>query len=212
MIFPLAIAALSIGMATPSSMQNVVASDYFPLVAGQKRTYSDSAMSYSVIVNEVGKPEVVNDVTMIPVLTYIDGRKADEIYYRVEPDAILIVAYGEKKVPAEPRPLFKVGSGRQHWDYTGSMMFLNDRSPITMTGESRPGGKRKVLGKEVDTLIVKLDATIGISSEQSYTNHQEIVFGKGIGMVQMDETAVVAGKKRSHVIKLVSLDDGSGSL
>ena len=186
----------------------VSASDYFPLIPGFKATYDDSALHKAQVLNVVQPSLKIGDRDVCPISTYLDGQKTDTVYYSATENEIVIVAYDLKHPLANPRPVFRVGPGKVTWTYQGVTPFFKDPVSLLLTGESRPGGKKKILRETVETLLVSLDATIGDPKTGGFLVHQEMVFAKGIGMTDMVESAVVAGKKQSHHVRLIAFEPG----
>ncbi len=192
----------------PATTADPVASDYFPLSPGLRATYSDSAIKGALILHEVQPAMKVADQTVFPVFTFQDGVKSDVGYYIASRAEITIVSYDGKKLLADAHPLFKVGDGKVEWAYKGATSIGKTEVPLEIKGESYRGGRRKVLGKSVETLIVKLEVTVD-SGPGTLKDKQDMVFAKGIGLVEMNEAVTMSGRTQSHVVKLVSFDDGS---
>ncbi len=204
----LALVAVSASSTLPMALKQVSAADFFPLTDGFRASYTRSTPLLTKVDQQVGTAVPLGDGVATPVATYRDGKKVEEVFYRAVNDEIQIVAYDAKHILPEPRTFIKVGPGKSHWEFKGTTVFVKESVPIEIKGESHSGGTRKVLGKLVETLIVTLDATVGKPGVDAYSDHQEIIFGKGIGIVQLDETVIVEGQKHTQQMKLTGFEQG----
>lgn len=184
--------------------------DYFPLTPGIKRTYSDTAgaSNYSDLIEP---PVKVGDALATPLATVVDGKRLGAAYYLVAGNEIRIVATDLKKPFAEPQPFFQIGTGRADWTFKGLTLMFKDPVPINLKGFSEPGPATKTVAGNVETLKLVLDAVIGADPAIGYVSHQEIVLGKGIGMIEKKETVTIGHEKHSHVVKLIGFDRGEGA-
>lgn len=196
--------SLLFGMPTAKS---ATATDFFPLTPGIRRTYSDSAKPapYSDMVEP---PVEIDKQSATPLANFEGGVRSTATYYRASDTQVDLVAFDVKRPFKEPQPFFKVGTGKVDWTYQGTTQAFNASAPLVIKGESHPGGKEKVLGQTVDTLVVVLDAVVGRDKLDSYSSHQEIVLGKGIGMIEKKETVTFGSRKNSHVVKLIGFERG----
>lgn len=189
----------------------VQASAYFPLTPGLKLTYTDTVQGGSRMEQVVGEQVTLGETLATPVSKFRNGHKVDEVFYKASGDEIQIIAYDSKHILPEPRTLFKVGPGKTQWTYQGTTLIVKENVPIDIKGESHSGGIRKILGKPVETLVVTLDATMGHPGVDAYYDKQEIIFAKGMGIVQLDETVTITNQKHARHMKLVDFEAGGGS-
>lgn len=177
------------------------AEDYFPLLKGTRWTYRDMVNEY---VDEVMEPIKIGEVDAIPVTTFLDGKRAESTYYSSTPEGLFIVAYDAKKALPSPMPVFK--SKERSWTYSGLTQWLGGFSPIEMKGSVSPRGKRKVLGKDVETIEVRLDAKIGGAEGGSMSVKQTATYARGIGLVRMVQSNTINGREQKSTVELVRHD------
>lgn len=196
-----ALLALSIALAgTPGTP-----GDYFPQVPGLELTYKDSQTPEAMI-RTVLPPEVKDGLTLVPVETRLSGRpRASSIYYRVDADGVYMVWLDKKQHPLkDQQPLFLWQKGNGKWSFEGATQVYGDFQPLSLKGETLPGGLKTVLGNKVETIIVKLDAVVSLGATD-IRSHQDLILAKGIGIVEEQETTVYGNKKLRHTLSLVSM-------
>lgn len=177
------------------------AEDFFPLLKGTRWTYRDMVNEY---VDEVMEPIKIGEVEAIPVTTFLDGKRAESTYYSATPEGLFIVAYDAKKPLPSPMPVFK--SKERSWTYSGLTQWLGGFSPIEMKGSVSPRGKRKVLGKDAETIEVRLDAKIGGAEGGLMSVKQTATYAKGIGLVRMVQSNTINGREQKSTVELVRHD------
>ncbi len=180
------------------SFAGINAADYFPLVPGMKRTYTETGANGGVTEDVVGKPIMINGKEAFPVSTMVYGKKVSGTFYSADQGGVYMIASipAREKDPIAPMPspipVFLVPSGdKPQWDFRGSMEPINalfhDPSKIgevvTIAGETRVGKPRDVLGKKVDTIEIKLDVLVG-SPKLGERTQTTAVYGKGIGLIE----------------------------
>jgi len=178
-----------------------VQNEFFPTTPGIVRRYEDTAFPKAVLAMRVDDPVLINGAMAIPVATIKDDYRLATVFYRVTADEVAIVGYDSAKPLPEPRIVFHIGKDVHS---KGETTFMARPMSIIVDGESHLGGKRKVLGKDVDVLLVTLNAQVGKSMEDGFLSKQEMVFAKGIGLVEMKETVNAVGSIQSHTQKLKS--------
>lgn len=168
---------------------------------GTRWVYRDTVNEYSDV---AGDAVELNGEKVVPVVTYLDGRKAETTFYLTTPKGLFIAAYDLKKPLPSPIPVFK--TGEKSWTFSGLTQWLGGMSSIEMKGSCSLKGKRKALGKDVETLEVRLEAKIGGAEGGTMSVKQIATYGKGIGMVKMDQINIVAGKEQKSTVELVSME------
>lgn len=185
------------------------AGEYFPLIPGTKWTYrEESAFMPGDYIDEVKEPVEIGGQKCYPVETRLDKKVLETVYYAEAGDTLFIVAYDPKKPLEAPRPLFKAGTAKLKWEYTGTTPFMNQPIPIRVKGESVSKGIRKVLDREVECIEVRLDAQLGTEKEKFLTSKQTAIYAKGIGLVEMQEKATVARNTEERKLRLVEFTPG----
>lgn len=195
------------------------ASDYFPTVQGMSWTYSEKAgREEHVFTDKIGKPTKLLDVDVVPMTTLSQGEESPPTYYLVKDDTVYIVfrTIERKEVDGDvvrtPKtyqyPILKVAGRAVEWNYVGKTEFMKSPADMVLKGRSRPVGKRKVLGQDVECVQVDLDVMFGGQGEPPIKSVQSCVYGKGIGLVEMTQTTTVNKQKYSEKRTLVSMDKG----
>jgi len=208
------LAIASVGMAL---VQALSARDFFPVGVGMKWTYEETGEDHLTYTYVVEAAKTLGGKEAYPIVIRYQGNPLTTTYYVLDDAGVGIVAEDSfADIYAPPRPLFKLGEGPQTWSYTGQVPFEAGTAPISLTGSSKVGERRKVLGQEVDTIVVTIDATVtpsakGRSKPQPMTQHQEAVYGRGIGLVEMNMTATVGAKTHHQHLDLVKLQKGRSS-
>ncbi|MBX3112178.1 MAG: hypothetical protein KF857_09230 [Fimbriimonadaceae bacterium] len=194
------------------------AAAYFPTVPGTTWTYSEkTGRSQEVFTDKVGKPTKLLDKEVAPFTTVSHGRTSEPTFYLVEGDTVFVIfkSYIKKEVDDQvvreattyQYPVLKVDDKRTTWEFAGKTEFMKTVADMVLKGTSRPIGKRKVLGKDVDCVEVTLDVIYGAAGEPPIKSVQRSVYGKGIGLVEMEQTTTVNKEKYSSKRTLVSMGD-----
>jgi hypothetical protein len=174
-----------------TAMQAMTAADYFPTTPGLVRTYEHDKAG-DLLINKIGEPLDMGGATVTPITESTGASSGKTTYYRVEPDQVSIVAYDLKHPMLTPMPVLKLGNGEVSWNYEGSTASkFGER--LRAFGKARSAGKRNVLGKKVDVIVVKLSAVVG-EGLSGLMFDQTTVYAKGIGMVEQT-TVQTLGKK-----------------
>lgn len=194
------------------------ASAYFPTKTGTTWTYSEQAgRSHEVFTDRVGKPAKLVDTEAVPFTTESHGQVSEPTYYLVQGDTVFVVfkSFTKREVEGvtvrDPKtyqyPILKVGDKRETWEFVGKTEFMKTVADMVLKGNSRPVGKRKVLGKEVECIEVVLDVMYGAAGEPPVKSYQKSIYGKGFGLIEMEQTTTVNKEKYSSKRTLVSMDE-----
>jgi len=174
------------------------AGDFFPLKPGSTFTYEEKGSSVQ-LTRTIGDALDMGGVTVTPITDRTIGSSAATTYYRVDSDQVLIVGYDVKHMMVTPMPLFKVGSDKVTWDYSGTTKTGPEGERLLARGESHAAGQREVLGKKVDVIEVKQQTLLGVGMS-SETFEQKMIFGRGIGLIEWtNKTTLGNNKKKSNV-------------
>jgi len=184
--------------------------DYFPLIPGTRLTYVDG--NGLQMVEEVGKPvELPRNETATPKSFSVSGRSSGSELFRNENDTAYYVGYsdGKGKHLSEPQPRLRVGSGKMEWQYVSDVP--SELGPVScrVRGDSSKGPRRKVLDREIETLIVHVTSQLG-SDAQRVEVRDDVIYGKGIGMIEMTEATKAQGQTVKKVLKLVKFEPPEG--
>ncbi|MBS1707828.1 MAG: hypothetical protein JSS65_03800 [Armatimonadetes bacterium] len=194
------------------------AAAYFPTKPGTSWTYSeDAGRSHHVFTDKVGKPAKLLEVDVVPFTSVADGRESEPTFYVVDGDSVFVIFKTVEKTESNgevvrtPKtyryPIVKVAGKPVSWEHFGKTEFMQTSVDMSLKGSSRPIGKRKVLGREVECVQVDLDVMFGAPGEPPVKSNQRSVYGKGIGLVEMVETTTVGKQKYSKKRNLVGMDE-----
>jgi len=188
--------------------------DFFPLNPGTKWTYEDgSGLQMS---EEVGEPiDIGKGVMAFPKYSSTTRNRTAAALYRTEENSAELVGFIDKsrKEPlslfAPPQPILRVASGRADWQF--STEIPSSQGPVLqlVKGDSNKGSKRKVLDREVDTLVVHVFTQIG-NDLNGVRIQQDAIYGKGIGLIEMTEATKAQGQTVKKVLKLVKFESAQG--
>ncbi len=199
---------------TLTFVQAPLARDFLPLIPGTKWTYQETGEDNLTYIHEVQASKTIGGKEATPVVIRYKGNPLSTTYYLADENSVGIVAEDdERMIYSPPRPLFKLGTEAQQWTYSGQVPFNSGVASITLTGSSHLGAKRKILGNEVDTLEVTIDATLNPpatpkSKPKPMTMHQVAIYGKGIGLVEMTMSATTNGETHQQHLELTKVQFG----
>jgi hypothetical protein len=193
------------------------ANDYSPLVPGTKWTYeNDSSLQF---VEEIGQPvDIGKNQTAFPKVRKIAGKSGGAELYRTEGDTLFLVGGIDNSVkpPAspitllnEPQPVLRVAEGKAQWKYVGELTTGMGPILVRVQGDSHKGPRKNVLGRDVDTLIVHVESQIG-NDRGRVVIKTDAIYGKGIGLVELNEATKAQGETVKKVLKLVKFEPPQG--
>jgi hypothetical protein len=180
--------------------------EFFPVAPGTTWTYEEVAGDARLTFTERALAVVrIGEREAHPIESTGAGGIRQVTYYAFEGDSVLMLGSDPKRPLAEPYAILRVGERTVRWTFTGSTPFFRDPSPLELRGEASLRGERTVLGRRVRTLQVILDATVG-RGETSVHNRQVAVYGRGIGLIELRETARIGKNKYERVRRLVGFE------
>ena len=184
--------------------------DYFPLVPGTKWTYEEKVgRMASVQQDEVLAPVEIGDHLTYPIASSLNGAVFDTLYYRVDANTVWLVAHEPKQPLALPIPVLKAGDSRLKWEHIGPTSLADEPAPMTMKCESSPKGMRDVLGKRLEVIELRIDATVG-GAGTAIRNTQTAIYAKGVGLVEMRGEGRVGKTTTKFERRLVKFELGGG--
>lgn len=184
------------------------AADYFPLRPGMRLTFEERTTNATVTTDVVGQPLEVAGVPTTPVTTFQDGREVNTAYYRVEADAISIIAYDKKAPLPMPLPVLKIPAGpKTTWSFNGPGSAEKMAEPLNMKGEAEfLKTDREIFGKKVPVLQVRMIATVGGGSAREEIE-QVSLYGRGIGLIESTSTTKIGKRKVVNVLRLTKVEE-----
>ncbi len=187
--------------------------DYFPLQAGTRWTYEDESKALSV--DTAHKPIDLGDgKTAVPIETTMGGRPAGIVLYQNLIGTVCIVGFQNKlgakaDLLESSRPVLMVKEGKATWDYYGQVPSPLGPIPLNIKGSSQPGPKKTLLGMTVDTVSVEMISRVGVGSD-AYEIRQSVLYGKGIGMIEMAEATKAGRNSVKRTLRLVKFEPSQG--
>jgi len=181
-----------------SSLQSYAASEFFPVVNGTVATFQEVGSTFQ-LVRAVGKALDMGGVPVVPITETETGKSGATVYYKVDADAVSIVASDLKHPLSPPLPIFRIGSKKVEWDYEGKTMTGPQGERLVEHGESHSIGQREFQGKKVDAIEVNLHFSRGVGlTGQEYD--QRAVYARGIGLVEFSSKMKLGQSK--HVTEI----------
>lgn len=189
--------------------------DYFPLVEGTKWTYEDE--SGQQMTQQAGKPlDIGKNRTATPIAQMAGGRKLGSSLYAVDADTIWL--YGtmsgtskpEIDLLREPQPVLKVGAGKAEWKYVGELPTGAGPVLVQIQADSKAGPKRKIFDREVETVVVHAFTRYGNDAKLGVEVRQDMIYAKGIGMIETIEATKAQGQTVKKMLKLVKFEPPQG--
>lgn len=184
----LAMVALSVNVA-----------DFFPLKAGDTWEYVTEGSGGAMrVVNRVQPKRPVGEHEAFPMQMILNGQVVGTTYYMVKDNSVFVVAFDIKRPLPDPRRMLTVGDKTVKWDY----QVEEDLMPVSVSSQATLKGKRKVLDLEVDLLELKVEAVMGDPKGVHEKLLQTFLYGRGIGMVEMQEERRVNRNSFKRKMKL----------
>ena len=189
--------------------------DYYPMEAGTRWTFEDG--NGLQLVEEIGEAVDIGKGQMaIPKVRKVSGRSGSAELYRVDGDTLRLVGFLEKASPQdtvtllkEPQPILRVADGKAEWQYVGEIPTGLGPVLVQVRGDSKKGPKRRVLDREVETLLVHVSSRIG-NDRSRVEVKSDAVYAKGIGLVEMNEVTKAEGQTVKKMLKLVKFETQQG--
>ncbi|RYG27219.1 hypothetical protein EON82_00025 [bacterium] len=160
----------------------------------------------------------------------------DTTYYRVDGPTVLIVGYAEDRRAATPivgqpvdltkgdrknvlmtlipaMPVFKYDGGPTTWTYaevpkiqgpSGEEPVVRDETAIA--GSVKPGPLREVLGRKVETIVVRADIEIGLGKLQK-KQMETSVYGRGIGLIETTIKTTFENRSSETKTTLIGIEE-----
>ncbi|MCC7434562.1 MAG: hypothetical protein IT363_07740 [Methanoregulaceae archaeon] len=185
--------------------------EFFPLNPGDSWEYvTEGAGGAMRVVNRVQPKRPVGDHEAYPMQMILNGQVMGTTYYMVKDNSVYVVAFDIKRPFFEPRRMLTVEEKTVKWDY----QLEEDLMPVSVSNQATLRGKRKVLDREVDILELKVEAILGDPKGVHEKLNQTFLYGRGLGMVEMQEERRVNKNSFKRKMKLAKFtpaaSEGSG--
>jgi hypothetical protein len=205
------------------------ASRFFPLAAGNRWVYEDSMAPgttfESVVKQEVktdapdpieiqrlkdaGKdPDIISDSVpqFYPVEMREDGSLRQVICYREKDSTLLQVGTGINK-PMVPLPMMVVSKKPYDWDFYSQNINEYLSEAIHYVASSSFGPIATVLGKPHQTLVVNMTMTVG-PKKTGVELKQVLRYAADVGLYELSEDGHIGKNLVHHIRHLVKFETG----
>ena len=215
-----------------SLADDLSASRFFPLVAGNRWVYEDTLAPGSTFESLV-KPEVkptdeqlkeMADLKaqgkdpdvggeaaprFFPVEMREDGNLRQVVCYQERENTLLQVGNGINK-PISPRALMVVSRKPYDWDFYGDNISEYVTEAIHYVATSALGPTVTVLGKPHETLVVKMTMSVG-PSKTGVEIKQVWRYAADVGLFEVTEDGHVGKNSVHHVRRLTKFETGGSA-
>ena len=182
MILPVILAAVA-----PMGWADV--SEFFPLNPGDQWVYTEETdRGTARVTDTVGEMVDIDGVECYPVITRRGKRELERVYYHLGEGEVTLVAFNKAEPLGGAYPILQLPEMGGRWDYVGETFVGGDLADLKMTGRVKKSGRKEFGGKKVDTIEVRLDATILEAFGTPIKVTQVAIYGRGIGLLSMDMT------------------------
>ncbi|HVT13373.1 MAG TPA: hypothetical protein VHE55_13990 [Fimbriimonadaceae bacterium] len=190
--------------------------DYFPLAEGTKWTYQDE--NGLQLIQQAGKQIDIGKGKMAtPVSQSASGQSLGSNLYAIDGDTAFLYgmidpgkAQKDMNLLREPEPVLKVAEGKAEWQYIGELATGAGPVLVQIHSDSNKGPKRKIFDHEVETIVVHAFTRYGNDPKVGVEVRQDMIYAKGIGMVETTEATKAQGKTVKKMLKLVKFEPPQG--
>ncbi|MEQ1822512.1 MAG: hypothetical protein ABL949_08380 [Fimbriimonadaceae bacterium] len=177
------------------------AAAFFGLVPGLKRSYMTTQDKSALeTIEEVMPGRMIDQQGVVPVVTTSSGKKLDTNFFSYDDDGVYHYAIFDESKVLPLRAILKESNKETKW----SWRFQDTGANVVMTCVSRPGAKRTIQGKEVETLTLEVSGTMG-EDVLAVKLSQVAVYGYQVGLIEMKEIQQTKRTKTQREVKLVRI-------
>jgi hypothetical protein len=187
--------------------------DFFPLQPGMSWTYEITGDRPSVDRQKVGAPIEAAGKMIPPVLILAEtGKTLQTTFYERTDTGVFVLGHDAKNLFLKPQPVFQFDPKGANWEFEGPSPYEDDKeSGMKMVGQSKLIGQRSYLGEQRDCLEVKTETKIGLTVSTATTFKQTAIYAKGLGMVEMDESAQQGRRTTRRKVKIIKFEPGEAT-
>ena len=181
------IASMILSLSAPLVWADV--SEFFPLNPGDQWIYAEeNDRAKFRVTDTVGEMVDIEGIDCYPVITTRGKREQDRVYYHMGEGEVVVVAFKQKEPLSSSYTILRLPEMGKTWDYVGETFVAGDLADLKMTGRVKSSGQKEFGGKKIDTIEVRLDATILEAFGTPTKVTQVAIYGRGIGLLSMDMT------------------------
>lgn len=197
---------LSLLVGTALKLQGT-ALEFFPMEPGMKWQYESSGSSTGTYSQEVGASTDIDGKLVTIVHIKDKGKTLQTTFYESTTNGLYVLGHDAKKLFEKPQPVFILAEKGAKWDHTGPSPYADDDAGgLKLTGQSKFIGMKTYLGEKHLCLEVKTDVQIGLTGSTATNFKTTTIYAKGIGMVEMEETAKIGKTTTKRKINLIKFE------
>ncbi len=197
------VSALLTLLIAPTALEGVA--DYFPLNPGDEWQYMEEAEHMSArSVDRVGEAVEIGGIKVFPVITLVDDKEIDRVFYKVGEGSVSVVAFNKEKPLLSPYPIIKSPDLGEKWKHQGETYIQGALADLKLDGRVKKLSSVEFDGRKVEGLEVRLEATVLEEFGTKITFTQVATYGKGIGLIKMESTSKLPKKTIKSTRRLVA--------
>jgi hypothetical protein len=193
---------IALALLAPTPLEGIT--DFFPLNVGDSWIYAEESENFELrTIDTVGDPvEREGGLRMIPVVTTRDNKELDRVYYQVGEGQVSVVAFKKDKPLLTPYPILVSPDMKSSWKHKGETFMQGELTDVSMEGHVKKGSVEWG-GKKIDSLEVRLEATLMESFGTPYKVSQVATYGRGVGLIKMESTTKLPKRSLKMTRRLV---------
>ena len=181
------IASMIIALSAPLVWADV--SEFFPLNPGDQWIYMEETGRGKYRVTDiVGDMVDIEGIDCYPVITKRGKREIERVYYHMGEGEVVVVAFKRLEPLSSTYPIVRLPEMGKEWEYVGETFVAGDLADLTMKGKVKFSGRKEFDGEKIDTIEVRLEATILAAFGTPTEVVQVATYGRGVGLLSMDMT------------------------
>lgn len=186
------------------------AAEYFPLKEGMSWDYEDTLNGQKDKVHDlIGAPRKLDSLEPVfPLVSVSESSPQETTYYHVDGNTVFTVAYDDGKPLSKPLPILILDTKKREWTYKGTVQFMRGKANLEVNASSEPGPEETFLGTKYPTYVVRFDATMTTDIHEIIKTSQQLVYGKGIGLMKFAQDATAGDQRMHRERKLLFFDPG----
>jgi len=179
--------------------------DFFPVVPGTVRTFTDGTSETTT--DEVEAPVDIGGTLATPIVGR-DGRKRviSTSYYRIDGDTVYLVGYDVKHPLPRAMPILQFNGKPGKWLFDGGASDAQDAEALHLSGETKLLRDRLVFGQKRATIQVTIRAEIGGGPSGEH-DEQVAIYAQGVGLIELTSKAKVGRDSNTTIRRLEKVEE-----
>ncbi|MFW5697211.1 MAG: hypothetical protein ACOCX1_01475 [Fimbriimonadaceae bacterium] len=190
--------------------------DFFPLNPGDQWTYREQVGGLAMMIEEeTGDARDVVGLQATPIVSEVKGtgsraERKESVFYRIDDNAVFVVAFKQEQALAEPYPIVRWDGGTTTWEFKGTAMYFGVPADMEMKGRTVFKEDVEVMGSKVDALEVTLETTLYADFDSEIKSKSVSLYARNVGLVEMtSEEQIGDSRAEKRVRKLVAYSPAS---